>query len=259
MGVRSHKRNIGRHRPHQDHNASFQCVFYWSILSKMYTSDEVSLWRTIPEYLLWFDDLLERKDPATKVAALTHDGPFKVFYEEIFPLASLLKIKAELWHSATFRHVLGSQPFDVEIDGLDLHYLEITTTDFDADEKFRNEVMMKRGAVDGIARVMKNEDGSRRFENEGDFREHCHLIDERLQKVRDRIIKKSSKRYPDKTALLVSVDDATTEIDDDDYPQFTALATELRPQWEPNFTTLFIVGVKSEFFMEVAASADHPA
>ena len=79
---------------------------------------ELELFRNPEDYLTWFNALLEktkdtRNDSLEHRQALLHQGDYKFFYEEIFPLASLLKIKKDEWSESLFSHVRGNQPYDV--------------------------------------------------------------------------------------------------------------------------------------------------
>ena len=77
------------------------------MLSQMYTKQEVELLRNPTEYIEWFEKLLNKvnSDKSTKKESLTHSGSFKIFYEEIFPLWSLLKQKKDEWTDSSFRNI----------------------------------------------------------------------------------------------------------------------------------------------------------
>jgi hypothetical protein len=82
----------------------------------IYTKNEVEIFRTPPIFLSWFSKKLEqvRLNQSLREDALLHRGQFKEFYEEIFPLFSLLRFKATEWASSEFKNILGNQPYDVE-------------------------------------------------------------------------------------------------------------------------------------------------
>jgi hypothetical protein len=146
-------------------------------------AEEVQVFRTPAAYIEWFDGLLLaiRDDPSLKESARGHEGIFKQFYEEMFPLYSLLRVKKPAWAGSEFRNVFGSQAFDVEIRGNELAYLEVVTTDFDDGELFRGKVLSAEGSVDAIAPVVRDGRGKViGFQNEGDCRLHDDVVSEVL-------------------------------------------------------------------------------
>ena len=69
---------------------------------------EIEKFRTPQEYLRWFDLILEHlQNHADETKALLHRKPYKKVYEEIFPIATLLKSKVNEWSEYKFRNVIG--------------------------------------------------------------------------------------------------------------------------------------------------------
>lgn len=219
----------------------------------MFTLDSVEVFRRPAEYLLWFQALVERTkgNREEHVAALAHKGLFKVLYEEIFPLASLLRVKSEAWREAEFRNVLGNQAYDVEIRNHALNFIEIVTTDFDDGQRFRMMQMIERGSVDAIGPIHRDARGRPvGITGEGAMRLRDDVVRERLDLACDRLSKKATRDYPKGTALLIYIDDFSVAIDPDDRVKFSQLLRSTRDVWASTFQCAFIVGPKSELFCE---------
>lgn len=219
----------------------------------MYTKEEVEVFRNPSQYLEWFEALLNRtnSDNNQKKEKLFHEGVFKQFYEEIFPLRSLLKLKEQEWEDSRFKNVLGSQSFDVEIENNPLKFLEITCTNFDDGERFRMRELMRNGSVDGIGRIERNERGKPiDIINRGEMRRHELVIKERLESIVARIREKSEKIYPADIGLLLYFDDYSPGIQEDDKLCFIQILEDAKIFWEKNFKSIFLVGPKAEIYFE---------
>jgi hypothetical protein len=214
---------------------------------------DLTTFRNPTEYLAWFDAVRAAvdDDPTNTEAALLHKGDHKYFFEEMFPLACLLNAEKQNWPTACFRHVKGSQNFDVEVEGLPLHYLEIVTTVFDDAERYRMQRYLEEGSIDALNPVQCNERNRPiGIVNEGEMRNHKDIIQEELNIIRMRILAKSDKQYPEATGLLVYYNDYKCYPTESDRPAFEALIDELTPAWSQSFDTLFIVGAKSDYTFE---------
>lgn len=210
---------------------------------------DLSTFRSPAEYLAWFETVqtLINEDPKNKEAALLHQGDYKYFYEEIFPLTCLLRAQKQEWPTARFRHVKGSQNFDVETEDLPLHYLEIVITNFDDAERFRMQRLLANKHVDALNPIERDQcDRPSGIKNEGNMRDHKVIVQEELDKIRTRILAKSGKTYPDATGLLVYYNDYKCYPKESDRPAFEVVIDELQPRWSATFDALFIVGAKGE-------------
>ena len=219
-------------------------------------AEEVQVFRNPSAYIEWFDGLLLaiRDDPSIKEPARRHEGVFKKFYEEMFPLVSLLKVKKEKWRESEFRSVFGNQNYDVEIRSNALMFLEVVTTDFDDGELFRGGVLTARGSVDAIAPVVRDERGRPiGFENEGDCRLHDNVVSEVLTLAQSRLLAKCEKTYPAKTGLVINVDDYKTNPTCSDWQRFSTMLEARRPHWQPIFETVFVVGPRGQSCIELAS------
>lgn len=216
---------------------------------------DIESFRSPSAYIEWFEHLLKaiHEDKSLKEPARKHAGIFKQFYEELFPLYSLLRVKNRDWAASEFRNVLGNQNYDVEIRGNPLEYLEIVSTDFDDGELFRGKVLSAKGSVDAIATIMRDKRGRPiGFVNEGDFRLHENVISEVLVLAQSRLQAKCAKSYPPNTALIVNVDDYKANPSETDWHQFSTMIERTRPQWRPVFTKVFLVGPRGETCIEAA-------
>jgi len=220
----------------------------------IYTKDEVETFRTPSLFLSWFSEKLERVrlDRSMREDALLHRGQFKEFYEEMFPLFSLLRSKAAEWASSEFKNILGDQSYDVEVkNNHALRYLEIGSTIFDDGERFRMLEFIDIGSVDSIARIER--DSNRRptgLEDTGLPRLRDEMVNERLLLIERVIKKKSAKPYPAGTGLIVYYDDSSIEIDKDSAAMISNFIRDLRDVWEPTFEHVFVIGPNGQHCIE---------
>jgi hypothetical protein len=221
----------------------------------MLNKGEIQVFRTPAAYIAWFEGLLSaiHDDPSLKEPARRHEGIFKQFYEEMFPLYSLLRVKKLAWAGSEFRNVFGSQPFDVEVRGNTLAYLEVVTTDFDDGELYRGKVLSSEGSVDAIAPVVRDGRGKViALQNEGDCRLHDDVVSEVLALAETRLRTKSEKVYPPNTGLLINVDDYKANLTPKDWRLFSAMLASMRPQWHSVFESIFVVGPRATDWIETS-------
>ena len=112
----------------------------------IFKKEEIEIFRNPTKYITWFESLLREinRYERNKKEALLHIGGFKEFYEEIFPTASILKIKEQEWKESRFRNIIGNQSYDVEIENHSLKYLEVDCTHLSL--KFMSGFAVKIGA-----------------------------------------------------------------------------------------------------------------
>lgn len=216
---------------------------------------ELELFRNPEDYLTWFNALLEktketRNDSSEHRQALLHQGDYKFFYEEIFPLASLLNIKKNEWSESLFSHVRGNQDYDVRIKNHELDFLEITNSNFDEGDVFLMKELLKNGSVDVTHPVIRDSKGKPAAIETGTMRKRNDAVAEILEKIRVRIKSKSEKTYPKRTGLIVSYDYYKCYINHEDQPKFDSLLEESYSEWSLVFDALFIVGFGSDICFE---------
>lgn len=215
--------------------------------------EESKEFRSIAIYVQWVDEWLEKinSDPTNKRAALTHRGTFKVFYEEVYPLSRLLKLKASQWAGAEFRSIMGSQSYDVETRNHDLQYYEVACCDFDDEENFRMGQYLDKGHVSLLSSVTRDERGRPNGFDDDGCKRHSEVIARYLDVIRQRIMKKCNKVYPAKTGLIIYSFDYL--IDSEDMSLYDELLAETKPLWETKFPVIYIIGPKGEFHFEATA------
>ena len=130
----------------------------------MISKEEIEIFRRPSEYIHWFESHLETtgRERVYREEALQHKGVFKRFYEELFPLYSLLKHKQHTWDGFRLRNVLGNQSYDVEIENNRMAYLEIGTTEFDEVELFRMQEFLDKGSVSLSGKVVRDKRNDRK-------------------------------------------------------------------------------------------------
>lgn len=217
----------------------------------MISKNEIEIFRKPYDYIQWFDSYLESisRDQTYREDALQHNGIFKQFYEELFPLYSLLKHKQQEWRKSRFRSVLGNQSYDVEIEDHTLAYLEIGTTEFDEVELFRMREFFNNGHVNLLGRPIRNQRHRiTAIENEG--RDHDELVQETVDKISKLIISKSEKNYPDATGLIVYYDDFRTMFNENDNHDLRHCVDSLKANWNCTFDAIYLVGPRGDVLIE---------
>jgi hypothetical protein len=140
------------------------------------------------------------------------------------------------------RNILGSQNYDVEINGFSLDYLEMSSADFEVEEYFRGEELITHGEVCLTSPAIRNQEGRVIGIEPGTWSAlHDDLIAQRAGRIRNRIEAKSAKSYRPRTGLVVQFHDGL-HPDDDDRVFYSALVEDTRTVWETNFDRLYLVG-----------------
>jgi len=211
----------------------------------------IEAFRTPGEYLSWFNELIAPRIGEDKKRALLHVGLFKLIYEEIFPTASLLKHKRLAWKDSKFRNIVGSQPYDVEIENNALKYLEVTCTDFDDSERFRMQNLIERGHVNPSGVILRDRKG-RPVDIDEDARRTDDVIEERIDLIVKAIKKKSEKEYSYRTGLIVYFDDFSIMLREPDLLRLRDALELTKPIWQPSFESVFLVGPRAEVLIEMS-------
>lgn len=204
----------------------------------MISNEEIETFRKPIEYLQWFESHLDTtgRDRRNREDALLHKGIFKQFYEELFPLYSLLRHKCQEWKESRFRNVIGSQPYDVEIENNYMAYLEIATTDFDYGEWLRMCEFLANGHVSSI---------------QDEARPHEEIVRETMESISIRIKSKSEKDYPDNIGLIVNYNDFSIMYNQEDVIELRSAVDVLKPKWKGTFDSVFLVGPRGDTIIEV--------
>jgi hypothetical protein len=220
---------------------------------------EIEQFRHPSEYIRWFDLVVQHViDEADETEVLLQQGIYKQIHQEIFPLATLLKAKSSDWSQSKFRNVIGPQPFDVEIQTSDcpLAYFEIACTIFDDGELYRMKEFLDKRVVSLTASLIRDgkemkSGGHQVTEISALPRNRNHAIQEIVEKVKDQIIKKSKKDYPEQTGLIIYYDDCSHYFRGNDYDQIRSVCKETDSIWRNNFDALFAVGITNSELIEI--------
>ncbi|MBL9219027.1 MAG: hypothetical protein JNG82_11100 [Opitutaceae bacterium] len=228
------------------------------MLEQLVTLDEIAQDRTPADFVVWFDEVLERTrldDPALRRQILLRQGLAKPVYEEVFPLYRLLAVKQAAWSGRRFRNVLGNQPYDVSVTPAvagAFSFLEITTADNDQAEAVRMEVFEEKGTVSAISPVTWT--GTKRTGRTVEISEDMQLHSDTVKRKRDQLVaaieRKSSRDYPAGTALLVYFDDYVAFADPDDQPVMAEVLAVTRDVWRRKFCALYIIGASGRRLWE---------
>jgi len=218
----------------------------------MIPKDEIETFRSPSEYVQWFKSHLETigRDRTYREEALQHKGFWKKFYEELFPLYSLLNHKQAEWIESRLRNVIGDQSYDVEIQSNTLTHLEIGTTEFDYVEVFRMREFSDKGYVSVLGKPKRNRK-NRLVAIEDEARPHDNIVQERIESIVTLIESKSAKKYPAATGLVVYYDDSSIMFDEVDNEAIRSRVDGLRPKWESTFDVVYLVGPRGDQLIEV--------
>jgi hypothetical protein len=230
------------------------------------TEEEYQKDRSPDELYAWLFEKIDlfasrsQHDRCFREQVLLHDGLFKKFHEEIYPLA----IFAKRWYGGRedirLRPNLGCHNYDAEmIDRSDatISWIEITQVFFDEDEYHRMEYYLderRRDPVCGTGPV--HCEGTKRTGHRITVEDGCWGEEDR-QKYRefvcDRISKKAGKpygHYKPNTSLIVAVDDYVKVVSEDSQKLLNEAVASVvaSPTWP--FARTFVVGIAQRCFGE---------
>ena len=217
----------------------------------MIPKDEIETFRSPSEYIRWFNSHLETigRDRTYREEALQHKGFWKQFYEELFPLYSLLKHKQTEWNKSRIRNILGNQSYDVEIENNRLKYIEIGTTEFDDGELFRMREFIKNGHVNLLGKP-KRDKRNRPIVIEDEARPHDDIVRETMDSISALIESKSAKSYPNITGLIAYYDDFSIMFNESDNGILRSSVDRLKPKWKSTFDAIHLVGPRGDVLIE---------
>ncbi len=218
-------------------------------------NQDIETLRTPEKFLLWHKGLYKLVRRSADDAVLRHTGRFKLFHEEIQPLAFLLERKHTQWRDSRFRNLIEiSNPkfkrpdVEVESTSLPFEWLEITCTTFDNDENFRMKHPIGSGCRSTTRDVLHDEHGRPiSISNEP---ADCDVKNE-VSKINSRIQKKCRKDYPESTALLVYFDDFRYGCDPELYTVADDACHSIKHIWSTHFECLFLIGNSGKRLIEL--------
>lgn len=214
---------------------------------------ETSNPRTPDEFICWFKGIedaleeyhqgLENEKAGRKFrneSRIRRGRNIKFYYEELWPLFRLLEHKKKEWQNIKVTPIRGNQNFDVLIESSDFsipNYLEITLANFDKSTHQKMLILNQRGRVNALEKGLNT---------------RKTIVDSAIKKIEARILDKSQKQRPPRTALLVFFDDylkpfeeKESKIEMNDFKK--SLMT-----WRNQYTHLFIVGTSGKRFWELS-------
>ncbi len=215
----------------------------------MISKKDIEQFRNPAEYIQWFEFHLESTRDWTDREALAqrskHKGIWKVFYEELFPLYSLLKHKKLDWKNSRFCNIVTKTPsHDVVIENNEMAYLEIGTTSFDDGEAFRTDEFLEKRQVSSFAEIIRKR---KKPHPPIGIKDTSPSAGVRVQKAVDDISKLIKKKlendnYVDGTGLVIDYDDSSMPYSEGHYNTIRYAASGFNSQWKDKFKALFLVG-----------------
>jgi len=205
---------------------------------------------------------LTRGNPKLERKLLLHEGLFKQFYEEMYPLALFAKNRYGRRTDVLVKWIPGSQHYDAVVSNEDEDrlFVEITQTCFDRKEGWRMEYLLQRGRKDLVSLTGKVKCEGTKTTGHRISVEHGFVFagGEKLDEERTSLLRKALRRksnkprghYAPNTILVVAVDDCFWFVDEHDWRIVKEVVGESTssPAWP--FGATFFVGVPRESFRE---------
>ena len=223
------------------------------------TKEELESPRKASEIRAWVDNKIEEigSSDKGKYAVRFRKGLCKELTEEALPLGIFCEHYFNNSDKVTIVHNIGNQNHDATIEDLrenktELKYLEITQTHEGEDAHLRMLKIDKDGHVNSLGTVTKQ--GTKQtgitIEVENEAVEHGVTFNNEAQRIRDAAKRKSGKRYPDNTGLIIICDDYIAFREKEDLDNLSQIINDdVLPMLE-NFSKVFIVGWSSDTYLE---------
>lgn len=219
------------------------------------TPAEMQAPRRVSELERWLESVSNRFDalPPEKIEAVRLGGfGSKRYFGEAVPIARFAIGYYGSSPAVTVQHVLGNQPFDAQvIDERDpvgpLRFIEVTESIDGGAEALRMEKLNREGATPAYGRIEADGPKHRRGEIRTESIAHSRdaLREQELVRIERAVAAKTTKRYPDGTALVVLADDFVPLRDDEDWAVLDRFVeTRLLPITR-QFAVLGVVGRRS--------------
>lgn len=223
-------------------------------LEQVVNAEEIEVARKPSEFLCWMDNLFERihsqdeDDKELESQLHKRTGIAKQLYEEVVPLAPLLRQKKETWDGVLVRNVLGNQPYDVEIlkNGHELpsvpDRLEITYVISGRDYKLRIDHLLEHGWTSMTGPVIERQVGRQRVI---DLESEAKLAEDTIEEVsnltRQAIEKKLQKGYRKGTGLVIYVEDYGTFRKAKNLDRLAAVVNDYLLQLKDSFVATYLI------------------
>ena len=181
------------------------------------TKEELSVPRSAADMLPWALAAHSRFTATPALRAMARDGRgfAKQLAQEALPMARFAYRYFNASSDVLITHVLGNQTYDGVVEDKrspigTVRFIEVTDSTWDETEALRMELLSRDGYAPGYGKVhAQGRKGRRtRLEGETEMRDvNAHPV-QHLDRVREVVCAKASRKYPDGTALVVHVDDA---------------------------------------------------
>lgn len=185
-------------------------------------------------------------------------GLLKKLIEESSPLGIFCDRYFKDRDDVTLVHNIGSQNYDAKItseaaNDIPFRYLEITQAHEGEDFYLRMLKLDKDGCVNALGSVTKK--GTKNtgiiVEVSDEAVEHGVVLDRELHRIKEAARRKSKKRYPSATALIIVCEDSIVFEDKGDLDAlFVFMQDEVLPMLG-NVDKVFLIGWSSKLFLEL--------
>ena len=240
-------------------------------LEKILTREECEQTRTTQNLGAWVDEkitlfhMLSKKNDVIKRKLLLHEGIFKKFYEEIYPLSLFAQHYYKGCTDIFFKPEIGNQNFDaIILDCLKepIHEIEITQAHAGHPEYLRMKYFLKHGHVNPLGDVVYS--GTKRSGHvivvENEAIDHPKIIEDSLILIEKAIRKKANRsknNHNIDTLLLIVFDDFIAFRPDGKEEERKILVKFINDKiylLKPNFDRVFLVGWSGKSFYEFSLS-----
>lgn len=223
------------------------------------TKEELETPRKASEIRTWVDNKIKEivSTDEGKHAVRFREGLLKELIEEALPLGIFCERYFRSNEHVVITHNIGNQNYDATIEDkrdnkTSLKYLEITQAHEGEDAHLRMLKLEEDGHVNVLGAVTKK--GTKHtgiiIEVENEAIECGVTFDNEAQRIKEAAKRKSAKKYPDNTGLIIICDDDTAFKDETDANNLSPLIkNEVLPMLD-NFSKLFIIGWSSKTYLE---------
>jgi hypothetical protein len=223
------------------------------------TKEELERPRKASEIRGWVDNKIKEIGSTAKGkhAVRFREGLCKELTEEALPLGIFCEQYFNNSDKVTITHNIGSQNHDATIEDqrenkTELKHLEITQAHEGEDAHLRMLKLEKDGHVNSLGAVTKQgtKHTSITIEVENEAVEHGVTFNNEVQRIRDAAERKSGKKYPDNTGLIIICDDYIAFREKADLNNLSQIIRDdVLPMLE-NFSKVFIIGWSSKTYLE---------
>jgi hypothetical protein len=223
------------------------------------TKEELETPRKASEIRSWVDNKIEEigSTDEGKHAVRFREGLLKELIEEALPLGIFCEQYFGNSEHVVITHNIGNQNHDATIDDkrdnkTSLEYLEITQAHEGEDAHLRMLKLEEDGHVNTLGTVTKN--GTKHtgitIEVETEAVEHGVTFNNEAQRIKEAAKRKSKKKYPDNTGLIIICDDYIAFRNEADANNLSVfIQNEVVPTLD-NFSMVFIIGWSSKTYLE---------